>query len=164
MTEALSIEPADHILEVGCGHGVTASLVCERLTSGRITAIDRSKKMIDMAAKRNRAHVAAGRAAFRAVSLDQADLGDERFDKVFAVHVAWFWRKPAEALPIVKSLLARGGALYLFNQTPGWSTQSARGFGERLTSVLREHGFLPAEVAIGDTRPAPMVCVRAGPA
>jgi SAM-dependent methyltransferase len=161
VAEALSVEPADRILEVGCGHGVTASLVCERLDSGHLTAIDRSAKMIDMAAKRNRAHVAAGRADFRVVPLEQADLGDERFDKVFAVHVAFFWRKPAQALPIVRSLLARGGRLYLFNQTPGWSGERARGFGERVAGVLREHGFLPGEPAIGQIQPAPIVCVKA---
>jgi ubiquinone/menaquinone biosynthesis C-methylase UbiE len=99
VADALSIEPSDRLLEVGCGNGVTASLVCERLGSGHITAIERSTKMIDMAAKRNRAAVAAGRADFRAVPLEQADFGDERFDKVFAMHVAFFWRKPAEAHP-----------------------------------------------------------------
>jgi ubiquinone/menaquinone biosynthesis C-methylase UbiE len=161
VTEALAVAPADRILEVGCGHGVTASLVCERLDSGHITAIDRSTKMIDMAAKRNRGHVAAGRADFRAVSLEQADLGDERFDKVFAVHVAFFWRKPAEALPIVRSVLAPGGALYLFNQTPGWTPTTARAFGDRLSGVLREHDFSAEDVAVG---PASVVCVKAQPA
>src|SRR5215210_1905105 len=55
--DILALDPADRVLEVGCGHGVAVSLVCERLTSGRITAIDRSKKMIEMAARRNREHV-----------------------------------------------------------------------------------------------------------
>jgi ubiquinone/menaquinone biosynthesis C-methylase UbiE len=161
VTEALSVEPADRILEVGCGHGVTASLVCEWLDSGHITAIDRSTKMIEMATKRNSAHVAAGRAVFRTVSLEQADLGDLRFDKVFAVHVADFWRKPADALPVVRRVLAPGGALYLFNQTPGWTDDDARGFGGRLSAVLREHAFSVEDVALG---PASMVCVRARPA
>jgi trans-aconitate methyltransferase len=56
--DTLTLDPADRVLEVGCGHGVAVSLVCGRLTSGRITAIDRSKKMIEMAARRNRANVA----------------------------------------------------------------------------------------------------------
>jgi SAM-dependent methyltransferase len=161
VAEALSIEPADRVLEVGCGHGVTASLVCERLTAGRMTAIDRSRKMIDMATRRNRAHVDSGRAVFRAVALEDAELGDERFDKVFAVHVAQFWRKPAEALGVVGDHLAPGGALFLFNQTPGWTRQSALGFGTWLSGVLREHGFKAEDVALG---PASAVCVKARPA
>jgi ubiquinone/menaquinone biosynthesis C-methylase UbiE len=161
VAETLSIDPADRLLEVGCGHGVTASLVCERLGSGHITAIDRSTKMIEMAARRNRDHVAAGRAAFEATSLEQADLGHARFDKVFAVHVAFFWRKPAEALPIVARALARGGALYLFNQTPGWTPAAARAFGDRVGAVLQEHDFSAEDVAVG---PGPMVGVRARPA
>jgi SAM-dependent methyltransferase len=161
VTEALSIEPADRILEVGCGHGVTASLVCEKLSTGHVTAIDRSSKMIDMATRRNRAHVDSGKAVFRAVAQEDADFGDERFDKVFAVHVAQFWRKPAQALGVVRELLAPGGALYLVNQTPGWTQQSALGFGDRLGGVLREHGFRVEDVALG---PASAVCVEARPA
>src|SRR5215203_4347097 len=63
--DALALDPADRVLEVGCGHGVAVSLVCERLKSGRITAIDRSKKMIEIAARRDRERVAAGRAVLK---------------------------------------------------------------------------------------------------
>jgi ubiquinone/menaquinone biosynthesis C-methylase UbiE len=159
----LSVEPADRLLEVGCGHGVAVSLVCERLADGRITAIDRSRKMIDMATRRNREHVDSGRAVFQAVPLEQADLGDERFDKVFASHVALFWRQPAKALPIVRRLLAPRGALYLFNQTPGWTGETARGFGDRLGELLRENDFSVDDVLVGDLSPAPVVCVKARP-
>src|SRR3954465_7145425 len=93
--------PADHLLEIGCGHGVAVSLVCERLTTGTITAIDRSPKMIEMARGRTREHVDAGRAVLEAIALEDADLGNRRFDKVFAFNVAPFWLQPKAALGAV---------------------------------------------------------------
>src|SRR5438067_8349809 len=67
--DTLEVRPADRLLEVGCGHGVAVSLVCERLTTGTITAIHRSPKMIEMARRRNREHVDAGRAVLEAIAL-----------------------------------------------------------------------------------------------
>src|SRR5215217_3136452 len=75
--DALALDPADRVLEVGCGHGVAVSLVCERLTGGRITAIDRSEGMIEMGARRNREHIAGGRAVLKTASLEEADFDDE---------------------------------------------------------------------------------------
>ncbi len=50
--DTLEVRPADRLLEVGCGHGVAVSLVCERLTTGTVTAIDRSPKMIEIRLER----------------------------------------------------------------------------------------------------------------
>src|SRR3954453_19937117 len=96
--DTLALDPADRVLEVGCGHGVAVSLICERLISGQITAIDRSEKMIEMATHRNRQHIARGRAVLKTSALETAQLGNERFDKVFAFNVAPFWLQPKDAL------------------------------------------------------------------
>jgi ubiquinone/menaquinone biosynthesis C-methylase UbiE len=137
--EVLDVAPHDRILEVGCGHGVAVSLVCERLDGGRITAVDRSRKMIGMAQSRNRPH--AGKARFITASLEEADLGDEIFDKVFAVHVVAL-HKPGEGLDTVRRRLAPGGRLYLFSQAPGWKAlEQAERFGAELGRVLEEAGF-----------------------
>ncbi len=117
--EALAVACDDRILEVGCGHGVAVSLVCERLDRGRITAIDRSPRMIEMAKKRNEAH--ADKVRFIASSLEKADLGDEVYDKVFAVHVSAL-HEPGPALNVARQRLVPGGGLYLFSQAPGWKT------------------------------------------
>src|SRR5918995_3465212 len=55
--ERLSVEPDDHLLEIGCGGGLAVSLICQRLGDGTITAIDRSPVMVERAAKRNEQHV-----------------------------------------------------------------------------------------------------------
>jgi len=117
--EMLGIGPDDRVLEIGCGHGVAVSLVCERLRGGRIVAIDRSAAMIAMARKRNAEHVAAGRASFQVAALDEAGLGDAVFDAIFAVNVGVFLQgDPARELAVVRERLAPGGRFCLVEQPP----------------------------------------------
>ncbi len=155
--ETLKLDPGDSVLEVGCGHGVAVSLVCERLGSrGRITAIDRSQKMIAAAQRRNRLHVESGRAVLEAVALEDADLGDQRFDKVFAFNVAPFWLMPKEALAVVRDHLAPSGAVYVF-----WDArrQTASDLGARLSERLLQGGFCIERVLFKKLKPVPAVCV-----
>jgi cyclopropane fatty-acyl-phospholipid synthase-like methyltransferase len=70
IVEQLEIEPEDRVLEIGCGHGVAATFVCERLDGGRLTAIDRSPKMIEAAKRRNAEHVESGKAEFLIAELE----------------------------------------------------------------------------------------------
>jgi ubiquinone/menaquinone biosynthesis C-methylase UbiE len=116
---SLGIQPNDRVLEIGCGHGVAATLVCERLDGGFLTAVDRSAKMIEAASRRNAEHVAAGRAEFLVAALEDLDLGERRFDKVFAVRVGLFHRDPERARSLVKPWLAPGGEVRAFFDEPG---------------------------------------------
>jgi ubiquinone/menaquinone biosynthesis C-methylase UbiE len=118
IVERLDIRPGDRVLEIGCGHGVAATYVCERLDGGRLTAVDRSPKMIAAAARRNAAHVEAGRAEFLVAALEQLDLGDRRFDKAFAVRVGLFHREPERARRLVEPYLAPGGTLVAIFDPP----------------------------------------------
>jgi SAM-dependent methyltransferase len=155
--ETLELDPGDNVLEVGCGHGVAVSLVCERLgPGGRITAIDRSEKMIAAASRRNRLHVASGRAVLEAVALGDADFGDQRFDVVFAFNVAPFWLEPTEALAVVREHLAPSGAVYVF-----WDArrQTGSNLGERLSERLLLGGFAIERVLVKKLKPVPAVCV-----
>ncbi len=111
VVEELDVQPDERVLEIGCGHGVAATYVCERLDGGRLTAIDRSHKMIEAAARRNAEHVAAGGAEFLVAELEDLDLGERRFDKVLAVRVGLFQREPERAHALVEPWLAPGGTV-----------------------------------------------------
>ena len=111
VVEQLDVQPGDRVLEIGCGHGVAASFVCERLDGGHLVAVDRSPKMIEAATQRNLAHVRAGRAEFLVAHLESVDLGDRRFDKILAVRVGLFHREPARASSLVEPWLAPGARL-----------------------------------------------------
>lgn len=136
----LRVAPGDRLLEVGCGRGVAVSLACEGLVNGSITAIDRSAKMIEIAAARNAAHVAAGRAAFIRTSLAGLDPPGRKFDKIFSINVNLFWvRSPAPELALVKRLLAADGALYVcYGTTPEVTSRDLAG---KLSEVFAGHGF-----------------------
>ena len=112
VVERLDIWPGDRVLEIGCGHGVAATFVCERLDGGHLTAVDRSPTMIAAAARRNATHVEAGRAEFLVARLEHLELGDRRFDKVFAVRVRLFHREPDLARGLVEPYLAPGGKVF----------------------------------------------------
>ena len=119
VVEELQICPNDCVLEVGCGYGVAATFVCERLEGGHLIAIDRSPKMIEAAGRRNAAYVEAGKAEFLVATLEDLDLGDRRFDKIFAVRVGLFHREPERARRIVERWLAPGGTfLAVFDAPP----------------------------------------------
>ena len=143
--QLLDVAPDDQILEIGPGPGVSVALVCERLTGGRITAIDRSATAIERATRRNAHHVAAGKAVFKQLDLADVELvrralAGRRFDKAFAVNVNLFWVRPADAeLELLKDLLRPGGALHLVYDPP--ATEQADRVTEMVTAALAGHGF-----------------------
>ena len=118
VVEQLDLQPGDRVLEIGCGHGVAASFVCERLAGGHRVAVDRSPKMIEAAPQRNLAHVRAGRAEFLVAHLESVDLGDRRFDKILAVRVGLFHREPERAHELATRWLAPGGTIHAVFDPP----------------------------------------------
>jgi ubiquinone/menaquinone biosynthesis C-methylase UbiE len=111
VVDGLALRPGDRVLEIGCGHGVAATLACERLADGRLTAIDRSAKMIAAASRRNASYVEDGRAEFLVARLEDLDLGTRRFDVIFAVRVGLFHREPERARALAARWLAPGGRI-----------------------------------------------------
>jgi ubiquinone/menaquinone biosynthesis C-methylase UbiE len=118
IVDQLDIRPGDRVLEIGCGHGIAATLVCERLDGGKLTAIDRSAKMIEAASRRNTRFVEPGTAEFLVGALEDIDLGKRRFDKIFAARVGLFHREPDRARALAARWLAPGGAIHSFYDTP----------------------------------------------
>ena len=158
--EILDPAPSDRLLEIGCGAGVAVSLVCERLAGGRIVALDRSRPMIDRASRRNRVHVDAGKAAFEAVALADADFGDLRFDKVFAVNVRLFREDAGREAEVLRRALVPDGALYLIQQHP--SAERTRAVTDELTTALARNGFTVRDAMTRGADASTMSCVVAG--
>jgi SAM-dependent methyltransferase len=155
----LAPRPTDDVLEIGCGTGVAAALLCERLVEGRLTAIDRSAAMVAAARRRNRACIADGRAVIRRLALAEADLAPASFDRVLAVQVNVFWLEPAAELMMLQRVLRPGGVLCLVYQPPS-ASQVAR-VAATCSEFLGSHGFKRVRVETARLRPGAAVSIRA---
>jgi ubiquinone/menaquinone biosynthesis C-methylase UbiE len=59
--DALGIDQADHVLDIGCGHGRSLTELAARAPRGHIVGVDPSELMIEIAAQRNRSLIEASR-------------------------------------------------------------------------------------------------------
>lgn len=162
VVDALAVAPDDHVLEVGCGGGSAVALICQRLATGTVLAIDRSAVMVRQARRRNSAYVDSGRAEIRHATFETADLPEGRFDKIFAVNLSAFWLGDASGhLARVRKLLAPEGSLHLFVERP--TPAIATTVAERITRLLRAHGYVPRAVTVPDGRARGLVHVSGVP-
>ncbi|HEX6589645.1 MAG TPA: methyltransferase domain-containing protein [Longimicrobiales bacterium] len=120
----LELRPGQRVLELGCGHGVAATLVCERIGDGVLIAVDRSARMAAATARRNAEHVAAGRLRVIRSDVETLELADARFDRIFAINLPLFLRgDPAATLRALRSHLTPRGELWSIAQTTASMTK-----------------------------------------
>jgi SAM-dependent methyltransferase len=161
---ALAIDPADRLLEIGCGRGAAVSLICEKLIDGKITAIDRSAVAITAAEWANAEHVGSGKAAFQHTELAAAEFHGERFDTIFAVNVNLFWvRRPTRELALIGRLLKPAGALHLFYGYGKPGSGRSDEVVDKLAANLSREGFSVGHVVTPSEDSSHMLHVVAHP-
>lgn len=155
--EVLDVQPGDHILEIGCGRGFAVPPIGEKLTNGRLVAIDRSAKMVDAASNANARHIESGKASILHADLLEIDLPDRQFDKIFLFNLNVFWMDPVDELLVIRRLLKPDGKFYLFHQPPpGHKPQE---FAQAFETNLRANCFLVDGVIFKQLTTADAVCV-----
>lgn len=116
--DLMDIKPDDKVLEIGCGPGAAAELICSRLVAeerGRLFAIDRSESGVDRTRRRNQAAVDDKRLTVRQIDLATLRVPVKRLTKVFAFNVNLFWvRSCAEEVDLLHERLRPGGTIGLF--------------------------------------------------
>jgi trans-aconitate methyltransferase len=113
--DVMDVQPDDNILEIGCGPGYGAELICERLETGKLFAIDRSESGVDRTKRRCARFLEAGRLTVRQIDLATLRVPVKRLTKVFAFNVNLFWvRDCADEVALLHERVLPGGAVFLF--------------------------------------------------
>jgi trans-aconitate methyltransferase len=136
----MDVQPNDHILEIGCGPGAGAELICSRLETGKLFAIDRSESGVDRTKRRCATYVEAGRLTVRQIDLATLRVPVKRLTKVFAFNVNLFWvRDCADEVALLHERVLPGGAVYLFFEVA--RPEQVPQMVEKSSAALQKAGF-----------------------
>ena len=109
----LDVQPSDHVLEIGFGHGRTIAMTSARARDGFVAGVDPSESMLRMARRRNRQRIAEGKVELVQGDATRLPYPDSRFDKVYSVHTLYFWADPAVTLREIRRVMKPGARFVL---------------------------------------------------
>jgi ubiquinone/menaquinone biosynthesis C-methylase UbiE len=123
--EALDINSSDHVLDLGCGHGRSLTVLAARAEAGYVVGVDPSELMVEIASRRNRTLINAARVYVIHASAESLPFPEGTFDKVLCVHVLYFWTDIGASLSEIARVLKPGGRLALLFRTKADSVAAA---------------------------------------
>lgn len=105
--QQLDLSPTDRVLEIGFGGGVILPALLER--AGFVCGVDRSPDVVQRAKERFADAMKAGRADFRAASVDALPFKTATFEKVCTVNTVYFWSSLDTGFAEIYRVLSPGG-------------------------------------------------------
>jgi ubiquinone/menaquinone biosynthesis C-methylase UbiE len=145
----VDLQPTDHALEIGFGHGRTMERAAASVTRGLVAGIDLSDDMVRMASKRLRPFIDAGGAEVRQADSARLPFNGCSFDKVFALHTLCFWSNPGQHFYEIYRVLKPGGR-FVLGFTPGEDVHARANFPatvyhfydtDQVDRLIKEAGF-----------------------
>jgi len=111
--ELLAPQLADHVLEIGFGHGRSIARVAMLAKGGFVAGVDISERMLQMARRFNRRLIEQGQVDLRLMESTAIPYGDGRFDKIFSVHTIYFWPNPRDTFAEIRRVMKPRASLVL---------------------------------------------------
>jgi ubiquinone/menaquinone biosynthesis C-methylase UbiE len=139
----------DSILEIGFGSGTHFSDLLAKAKGLKLTGIDYSPEMTELAKATNKKFVDSGKLKLFTGDSSQLPFKDGSFNTVFCNMVVYFWDDPSEHLNEIQRVLKPGGIFYTGMRTRQSMQQfpfTKFGFNlysiDEWKSVLQLHGFM----------------------
>jgi ubiquinone/menaquinone biosynthesis C-methylase UbiE len=144
-------QPGEHILDMGTGPGEPALSIARAVApKGRVTAIDLSEKMIEIARQVGKAR-GIENAEFRVMDCSNLDFPDSVFDAAVCCFGFQIFTSPEKAAAQAHRVLRPNGRIF----TTVWSTGSKVPFLDVIIGPMLEHaepdenGYLPTPYETG---------------
>lgn len=151
--DVMDVQPNDSVLEIGCGPGAGAELICQKLTTGKLFAIDRSESGVDRTKRRCKEYVDAGRLTVRQIDLATLRVPVKRLNKVFAFNVNLFWvRDCKDEMALLHERVVPGGAVYLFYEAN--QPELVPNIVKKASAALQKAGF---RVSVVEQKAPPVI-------
>ncbi|MGH7863674.1 MAG: class I SAM-dependent methyltransferase [Candidatus Binataceae bacterium] len=109
--DALKLNPADRVLEIGFGHGRTLEKIAAIAKDGFAAGVDPSETMVGQVARRNAAAIRAGKMELKLAAASEIPYADAHFDKVVTVNTIYFWADHENDAKEIRRVLKDGGLL-----------------------------------------------------
>jgi SAM-dependent methyltransferase len=108
--DLMQLQPADSVLDVGCGAGWLLRLLAERVTEGRLVGMDVADEMVRRA-RRNSTDLDSVMVV--PGSCEEIPWEDSFFTKVISVESAYYWPDPARGIREIFRVLRPGGSAWI---------------------------------------------------
>jgi len=147
----LDIKSGDKIYEIGYGPGLGIRLIANLRKECALSGIDYSELMYSKATKRNKKFINDGIVNLKYGELLTADIGTERYDKIFCLNVIYFWSDLSKVFDKIYSMLNDGGMYCIFMtpekemETQKFTKEFCKYSIEQVESELKKAGFKSVE-------------------
>lgn len=115
----LDFKENDHVLDVGCGGGMTLHRIAPKVPSGHLDGIDYSEVSVRSSSELNKELIADEKMAIQKADVSHLPFANETFDKIVTVESFYFWPDPPESLKELARVLKRGGRVLLVAEVYG---------------------------------------------
>ncbi len=143
----LSLKKDQKLLDIGYGNGYLLELA-DKTFGCSLYGIDISEDMKDLAEKRNRKALEAGRLDLQVGDCCNLEFADSSFDAVSSINTVYFWPDTVKGLSEIRRCLVPGGCFINAVYTKEWLSRTKmaeKGFrkfdSDELVDLGRQAGF-----------------------
>jgi SAM-dependent methyltransferase len=137
--ELVEIAPRERVLEVGSGPGRLATRLAELAPGVRVTGVDISTEMVEIANALAARSCVADRVEFLVGEAASLPLSDASFDTVVSTFWLHHWASPADGLAEIYRVLRPGGVARVYD-VADWIRRFEQG-GPSIAEVAKESPF-----------------------